>query len=74
MNRLVLAAILIAAGLPLMAKDNPAAQQSLDTARKPADLFQGTADPFELEFDFTTQTSGPIHGHLSLKWQSKDHW
>jgi TonB family protein len=75
MKRLVFtAAILIMGACPSIAKDHAAEQQLLDSAHKPADLFQGDGNPFDLEIDFIAQFKGPVPGHLSLKWQSKDHW
>src|SRR5579863_4193886 len=75
MKRLLLAAaILFSNACPLMAKDPSAVQQLLDSARTPADLFQGNAHPFDLEVDFTDQFKTPVQGHFSLKWGSKDQW
>jgi TonB family protein len=68
------AAILVACACPLIAIDHSAMQELLDSAHKPADLFQGDGSPFDLEIDFIAQFKGPVPGHLSLKWQSKDHW
>ena len=70
----VTAAILIAAACPLLAADQHAEQQLLDSARSPLDLFQSNANPFHLEIDFTVESSGPLPGHLSIKFQSSDHW
>jgi TonB family protein len=58
----------------LVAKDHAAEQQLLDSAHKPADLFQRNGDPFDLEIDFIAQFKGSVPGHLSIKWQTKDHW
>lgn len=75
MKRLVFtAAILVAAACPLLAADQPAEQQLLDSARSPLDLFQSATNPFHLEIDFNVESSGPMPGHLSVKWQSNDHW
>ncbi|MGD0631622.1 MAG: TonB family protein [Terracidiphilus sp.] len=75
MKWLVLAAIILFAGAcPAMAEDHAAEQQMLDSAHKPGDLFQGNANPFDLEVDFTVRSHGPMPGHLSVRWQSKGHW
>jgi TonB family protein len=68
------AAILIAGACPSWAQDHAAEQQVLDSGRKPADLFEGTGNPFDLEIDFTLQNRDAKPGHLSVKSQSKDHW
>jgi len=68
------AAIFISSACSLIAKDHAAEQQLLDSAHKPADLFLDDGNPFDLEVDFTAQFKEPVPGHLSLKWQSKDHW
>jgi TonB family protein len=68
------AAILFAGACPAMASDHAAEQQMLESVHKPGDLFQSNANPFDLEIDFTAQNPGPMPGHLSVKWQSKDHW
>ena len=75
MKRLALiAAILIASAWPSGAQDHAAEQQVLDAGRKPRDLFQSSGSPFDLEIDFTAQSREPTSGHLSVKWQSKNHW
>ena len=75
MKRLFFTAVVfLACASPLIANDHAADQQLLDSAHKPADLFQSDAKPFDLEIDFTVQFIGPATGHLSMKWQSKDHW
>lgn len=77
MSRLILGAAILLAGAGasrMSASDNPAAQQILDTARGPGDLFQGNMGPFQLDVDFTAQFNVPAHGHLTLKWKSKDQW
>jgi hypothetical protein len=75
MKRLALTvAILVACAGPCWAEDHAAEQQVLDAGRKPSDLFQSAANPFDLEIDFTVQNHGSMPGHLSVKWQSKDHW
>ena len=72
---LAFAAILLSAACsPAAAADNSAAQQLLDSAHGPANLFQSASDPFDLEVDFTIRFESPMQGHLSLQWQSKDHW
>ena len=75
MKRLVFtAAILVAAACPLLAADHLAEQQLLDSARNPLDLFQSATNPLHIEIDFTVESSGPMPGHLSVKFQSADHW
>jgi TonB family protein len=75
MKRLALTvAILVACAGPCWAEDHAAEQQVLDAGRKPSDLFQSAANPFDLEIDFTVQNHGSMPGRLSVKWQAKDHW
>ncbi|HUN83802.1 MAG TPA: energy transducer TonB [Terracidiphilus sp.] len=75
MYRLCLAAaLLIVCASPSTPPNDSAAQQLLDSAHSPANLLQGTSSPFDLEVDFTAQFKAPTVGHLTLKWQSKDHW
>jgi TonB family protein len=75
MKRLLLTtAILLVGACPSFANDHAADQQVLASARNPGDLFQGNANPFDLEIDFTVQSRGSMPGHFSVKWQSKDHW
>lgn len=75
MRSLTLAtAILLSAVSPLAAKENPAAQQLLDTAPKPTDLFEHNSQPFQMQVDFTIQLQVPTQGHFLMKWKSKDQW
>jgi hypothetical protein len=57
-----------------LAADHPAEQQILDSARNPFNLFQSKANPFHLEIEFTVESPRLTPGHLSIKWQSSDHW
>ena len=68
------AALFAAAVYPSFAKDRPDGQQLLDTSRKPSDLFQSKAEPFDLEVDFAAQLNVPTQGHLSMKWRAKNQW
>lgn len=65
---------LLASCVSLFAKQNPAAQQVLNSARSQESLFADEAKPFQAEFDFTAQFVPPAQGHLIVKWESKDHW
>lgn len=65
--------LLLASAAPSMAGDH-AEQQTLGSAHRPIDLFQGNGDPFDLELDFTAQFKGAMQGHLSLRWKSQDQW
>jgi hypothetical protein len=73
-RRCLVVAILAAASVRLYAKENPAAQQLLDSARKQESMFQEVNEPFRAEFALTAQLSVPAQGRLTLKWESKDHW
>lgn len=70
----IVAAVLLASGSFLSAKDHPDAQPLLDSALQQAQLFERVASPFSLEVDFTAQFAHPMQGHLTLRWESKDHW
>jgi TonB family protein len=83
MRSFCIAAAILLAGVPsLWSQDHAGAQQLLDASHNPGDLFQIAAQPFDLEIDFTIERPGqnpdanpaPVPGHLSIKWQSKDHW
>ena len=51
-----------------------AAQELLHTAKLQANLFTDGAKPFQLDVDFVAQINAPLQGHLTLKWESEDHW
>lgn len=70
----LLLACLTAAPTTLAAKENPAGQRMVDLAREQERGFLNLTMPFELNVDFTAQLNVPSHGHLTLKWQSNDHW
>jgi TonB family protein len=72
MKRHLLSAALLFA--PLLHASTQAAQQILATAEQQAHIFADNGAPVQLEVDFTAQMNVPIHGHLSLRWQSKDRW
>lgn len=75
MKQLILATALLACSMPpLLASDNPAAQQLFVTSEQQANLFGDQAGPFQLEVDFQAQFNVPIQGHLTLKWGGKDRW
>lgn len=67
-------ASLVAAPPPLFAASNPAPHQLLATPEKQAHIFGDHTEPLLLEVDFIAQMNVPTHGHLSLRWQSKDRW
>ena len=68
------AVLLIAASAPILAGSNPAPHQLLATPEQQAHIFGDHAEPLMLEVDFVAQMNVPIHGHLSLRWQSNDRW
>src|SRR5438445_9921677 len=75
MKKLILAAALLAVRLPLLlGSTNPAAQQLLVTAKQQSTLFHDQASPLQLDVDFVAQMNVPAQGHLTLKWEAKDHW
>jgi Gram-negative bacterial TonB protein C-terminal len=74
MKRIVFAAIILTGVGRAIAKDHTSEQQMLDSAHKPADLFQSKANPFDLEVDFVAKLNGSAKGHLPLNWKSKDQW
>ena len=59
---------------PVLASVDPAFQQSIIVANKRADLSSDESGPFQLDVDFIAQLAVPTRGHLSLKWEKKDHW
>ena len=61
--------------LPLTAvSEDKASEQLLMDARHQANIFHKDAEPFQLEADFSAQTQLPLQGHVTLKWESRDHW
>lgn len=50
------------------------AEQLLKDARQQANIFHKDAEPFQLEADFVAQVQTPLHGHITLKWESSGHW
>ena len=58
----------------LLAASNPQAQQVLATAEQQAHIFADHGSPIQLEVDFTAQMPASTHGHLSLRWQSRNLW
>jgi hypothetical protein len=68
------AAVLIAASSLASAADEKSAQQLLDSAHSPADLFLHATSPFKLDVDFTNSIHKSYTGHLTVLWQSRDHW
>ena len=75
MAKLILTiAVLIASGPLLRGSTNPAAQQLLVTAKQRATLFHDQASPLQLDVNFVAQMNVPAQGHLTLKWEAKDHW
>jgi hypothetical protein len=75
MRKIVLIAMLaFATSLPSLGADNPPAQQLLDGAYRPSDLFQKSNAPFEIELGFSAQSTVPQQGHLLLRWKAKNEW
>lgn len=75
MKSLVLVILLLLTATPLaLAGLDPAAQQLLVSAERQVDLFSQDASPFQLEVDYSAQVNTPLHGHLTLAWESKDRW
>jgi len=75
MKKLVLAIALLIGSHPLvLSSTNPDAQQLLVTAKQQASLFHDQASPLQLDVDFVAQMNVPAQGHLTLKWEAKDHW
>jgi len=46
----------------------------LAAAREQSDIFNTAPRPFLLEADLTVQLEAPVQGHLTIHWQSKNHW
>jgi len=44
------------------------------SAREQSDIFNLAPKPFLLESDLTVQLATPAQGHLTIQWQSKNHW
>jgi TonB family protein len=68
------AALLIAAAATLLAASGPAPNQLLAAPEQQAHIFGDRAEPLQLEVDFVAQMNVPIHGHISIHWQSKNRW
>lgn len=75
MKKLILGTLSLLFACQLLAIDaDKAAQELLHTAKLQASLFDKHAKPFQLDVDFVAQIQTPLQGHLTLKWESKDHW
>ena len=75
MKKASLATLLLVGSLPLLRGSTyPAAQRLLITAKQQASLFHDQTSPIQLDVDFLAQVNVPTKGHLTLKWQEKDHW
>lgn len=46
----------------------------LADARRQTNIFHKDAEPFQLEADFVAQIQTPLQGHITIKWESNDHW
>jgi len=71
---LLIAATLVCIAVPGIARVDPAAQQLLDSATKPADLFEHGTKPFELLIHVSAQLSTPTEGDLLIRWKAPDQW
>jgi TonB family protein len=75
MKKLLLTtAFLVCACDLLFGNTNPAAQQLLTASKQQASLFHDDESPLQLDVDFVAQMNVPAQGHLTLKWENKDHW
>jgi TonB family protein len=74
MKKLVLLILLLHFSTLVLAREDVAGQQLLDKAAQQSDLFGRGEHSFELDLDFVTQMMIPTGGHLTFKWQAKDHW
>ena len=73
MKRLMVTLFLFLAPLAFGSTD-PATQQLLVNAARRASLFYEQTTPIQVDVDFVAQINVPVPGHLTLKWQSEDHW
>jgi hypothetical protein len=73
-RQLLSAALLIASFAPIHVASAPQAQQILAAAEQQAHIFADQGAPLQLEVDFIAPFDASSHGHLSLRWQSKDRW
>lgn len=75
MTKLTLATVVLFSACHLFAfNTDDAAQELLHTAKSQANLFANSAKPFQMDVDFVAQINAPLQGHLTLKWESEDHW
>jgi TonB family protein len=75
MKKLILATIFLLCSCHLFAgNSDSAAQQLLIAANQQANLFHRDTGPFQLDADFVAQVQVPLQGHMTLKWESNDHW
>jgi|ERR1019366_1036840 hypothetical protein len=66
--------LLIASSRPLLAGEDPGAQQLLLAAQRQANLFSPDASPWQLEIDFVAQVRMPAQGHVTYRWEAADRW
>ncbi len=71
---LVLVALFVTTSATVSAQQDRVLDQSLAAAQQQSDIFNRAQRPFLLEADLTIQLAVPMQGHLTIQWQSKNHW
>lgn len=73
-NLLLFVAVFAAGSLLVWSQEGQAPAKILAAAREQSDIFNNAPRPFLLEADLTAQLEKPVQGHLTIHWQSKNHW
>ncbi len=73
-NAFPLAVVFAAGSLLACGQGSQTPSALLAAARDQSDIFNQAARPFVFEADLTVQLAAPMHGHLTIHWQSRNHW
>jgi hypothetical protein len=75
MKSSLLLLIVFAAGALLAAsQEDQTPSKLLTEVQEQSDIFNRAMHPFLLEADLTVQLEAQVQGHLTIHWQSKNHW
>jgi hypothetical protein len=70
----LLVTVFAAGSLLTWSQEDQTPSKLLTAAREQSDIFNRAQHPFLLEADLTVQLAVPVQGHLTIHWQSKNHW
>jgi len=73
-SALLLVTVFAAGSLLAWSQEDQTPSKLLTAAREQSDIFNRAPHPFLLEADLTVQLAVTVQGHLTIHWQSKNHW